>query len=26
LRRTPELTFVLDHAAEENVRLETLEH
>jgi len=24
LRRTPELTFVLDHAAEENVRLETL--
>jgi ribosome-binding factor A len=24
LRRTPELTFVLDHAAEDNARLETL--
>jgi len=24
LRRTPELTFVLDHAAEESARLETL--
>jgi ribosome-binding factor A len=24
LRRTPELTFVLDHAAEENERLEAL--
>jgi len=24
LRRAPELTFVLDHAAEENARLETL--